>query len=183
MTTRLLVSFLAPLAVACGGKSAGDSAPPPGHGDADHDHASAGGGDHPTDHPSAGEGDTSKEALLAAETAAYEKAKPVFEAHCSKCHAKGGKNAEPKPLEHFDMTSYPFGGHHAVEIGAEVRKVLGIGGGKATMPFDQPGAVKGDHLALIAAWADAYDNAHKGGAHADRGHGDGDHHNDGDHHH
>jgi hypothetical protein len=42
-----------------------------------------------------------------------------------------------------------------------VRKVLGAGGaGKATMPSDDPGAVTGDDLRLIIAWADVFDHAH-----------------------
>jgi mono/diheme cytochrome c family protein len=113
-----------------------------------------------------------KAELLAAETAAFEKAKPVFDKHCAKCHTKGGNLATAKKLDHFDMTSYPFGGHHAMEISSEIRKSLAIGGGKATMPFDKKGAVKGDELALIAAWADAFDASHKGGAHeGHEGHG------------
>lgn len=169
------LSLLVLAMAACGGKSPPETAPPPTAEDRDHDH--------PAETPPADGADPAEEDLAAAETAAYERAKPVFEKYCSKCHAKGGKNAKPKSLEHFDMTSYPFGGHHAVEIGAEVRKVLGIGGGKATMPMDDPGSVKGDELALIAAWADAHDEAHEGGAHRDRGHGDGEHHHGGDHHH
>jgi mono/diheme cytochrome c family protein len=101
-----------------------------------------------------------KAGLLAAETAAFEKAKPVFDQHCARCHVKGGKMATPKKLGELDMTAYPFGGKHAAEIGGEIRKVLGIGGGKVTMPADKKGAVKGDELALIAAWADAFDAAH-----------------------
>jgi len=107
--------------------------------------------------------------LLAAETAAFEKAKPVFEKHCARCHTKDGKLAAKKKLDHFDMTTYPFGGHHGMEISGEIRKTLGIGGGKPTMPFDKKGAVQGDELALIAAWADAFDASHKAGAH--EGHG------------
>lgn len=108
--------------------------------------------------------------LLAAEQAAYDKAKPVFDKWCAKCHTQGAKLATQKKLDHFDMTAYPFGGHHAMEISGSIRKSLAIGGGKATMPFDKKGAVKGDELALIAAWADAFDASHKGGAH--EGHGD-----------
>ena len=45
-------------------------------------------------------------------------------------------------------------------------------GGKAKMPFDQKGAVQGDELSLIAAWADAFDASHRGGAHEGHdGHG------------
>jgi mono/diheme cytochrome c family protein len=103
--------------------------------------------------------------LLAAETAAFEKAKPVFDTHCARCHLKGAKQANAKKLKEFDMTKYPFGGEHAMDIGPEIRKVLGIGGGKVTMPADKKGAVKGDELALMAAWADAWEASRKGGAH------------------
>lgn len=181
MTTRFLISLLAPLAIACGSKSAGDTAPPTGEDHHDHHHAATGGDEH--DHHPAADANASPEALAAAETAAFEKARPVFEKHCSKCHSREGKNAKPKSLDHFDMTSYPFGGHHAAEIAAELRKVLAIGGGKAIMPMDNPGAVKGDELDLIAAWADAYDKAHEGGSHGHDGHGEGEHHHDGDHDH
>lgn len=108
--------------------------------------------------------------LLAAEMAAYEKAKPVFDKWCAKCHVKGGKKATASKLKHFDMTTYPFGGHHAMEISSEVREVLGLTGKKPTMPADKKGAVKGEELELIEAWADAFDASHKGGAH--EGHGD-----------
>jgi mono/diheme cytochrome c family protein len=117
-----------------------------------------------------------KAELLAAETAAYEKAKPVFDKHCAKCHTKTGTKTSQKKLGHFDMTTYPFGGHHAMEIAAEIRKSLGIDGRKPTMPFDKKGAVKGEELALIAAWADAFDASHNAGAH--EGH-DGHHHHGG----
>ncbi len=117
-----------------------------------------------------------KAQLLAAETAAYEKAKPVFEANCSRCHTKGGKLQTQKKRDHFDMTSYPFGGHHAMELGVQIRKSLGITGNKVTMPYDKKGSVKGADLALIAAWADAFDAAHAGGAHEDHtGHGEHEH--------
>jgi hypothetical protein len=42
------------------------------------------------------------------------------------------------------------------------------------MPADKKGTVKGDELALIAAWADAFDKAHAGGAHEGAGHKHGD---------
>ena len=63
----------------------------------------------------------------------------------------------------IDINEYPFKGKHANE--ADIRKALGIGGGKPTMPKNKPGAVKGDDLALIAAWADAWDAAEGAGAH------------------
>ena len=111
-----------------------------------------------------------KAELLAAERAAFDKAKPVFDTYCAKCHTKTGSKMSQKKLDHFDMTVYPFGGHHATEMGGQLRKSLAIGGGKPTMPFDKKGAVKGDELALIAAWAEAFDASHEGGAH--EGHGD-----------
>lgn len=115
--------------------------------------------------------------LLAKEKLAYEAVAPVFAKHCASCHEKGKPKAAAKKLEHFDMSSYPFGGHHAMEIGKEIRHALGIDGGKPTMPKDKPGAVKGDELALIAARADAFDTAHEGGAHEHHDdHGGGHHH-------
>lgn len=116
-----------------------------------------------------------KAELLAAEMAAYETAKPVFDKWCAKCHAEGGKMATKKKRDHFDMTKYPFGGHHAMEMSQEIRKSLGIGGGKPTMPFDKKGAVKGEELTAIAAWADAFDAAHAAGAHQRAGHDHGGH--------
>lgn len=126
--------------------------------------------------PAAPEPAKVKADLLAVEMAAYEKSKPVFEKFCASCHSKGQKNAKKKTLDHFDISTYPFGGHHAMELGVSVRKVLGLTGDKSTMPKGKPGAVKGDDLALVAAWADAFDASHKGGAHEgqqghDHGHG------------
>ena len=104
-------------------------------------------------------------ALLADEQTAYDKAKPVFEKYCAGCHTQNGKRATKKKLSHFDMTSYPFGGHHAATIGNEVREVLGLSGEKPTMPDDKPGSVKGDDLATVDAWAQAWIKADKAGAH------------------
>jgi len=89
----------------------------------------------------------------------------VFEKYCSECHAQGRKKASAKRLKHFDMTTYPFGGEHTASIGNEVRKVLGIDGGKATMPDDKPGSVKGDDLEAIKAWTEAWRAAGQAGAH------------------
>jgi hypothetical protein len=105
-----------------------------------------------------------KQAALQAELAAYETAKPVFEKFCSGCHEKGKRGATKKALGEFEITAYPFTGEHA--NGPDIRKVLGIGGGKATMPRNKPGAVKGDDLAAITAWLDAWDAAESAGAHA-----------------
>lgn len=104
--------------------------------------------------------------LMAAETAAYDKAKPVFEKYCSSCHTKGGKKATKKKLDHLTMDTYPFGGEHAKSIGNEIRVVLAIDGHKkATMPFDKPGSVKGDDLALIKAWTEAWQASGQAGNH------------------
>ena len=94
------------------------------------------------------------------EIAAFEKAKPAFERHCFRCHTATGKKAKPKALAHIAMDRYPLGGHHADEAGSVVRKVLGAGGGKPTMPSDDPGSVTGDDLARILAWADVFEHAH-----------------------
>jgi mono/diheme cytochrome c family protein len=103
--------------------------------------------------------------LLAAEMAAYEKAKPVFDKYCAACHSKDGKKTSASKRQHFDMTTYPFGGHHATDISEEIRETLGVTGNRPTMPADKRGAVQGEELALIKAWADAFDAARKGGAH------------------
>lgn len=95
------------------------------------------------------------------EEAAYATAKPAFARHCFRCHTTSGRKSTRKALKHMTMDRYPFGGHHAGEAGQAIRKVLGIGGAtKPTMPSDKPGAVTGDDLAKIAAWADAFDRAH-----------------------
>ena len=99
-------------------------------------------------------------APTAAERAAYEKAKPVFDKYCARCHTKGGAKATAKKLVHFDMTTYPFAGHHAATMGKTMRKVLGLSGRKPTMPSDNKGAVQGEELALVKAWIDAWDAAH-----------------------
>lgn len=102
--------------------------------------------------------------LLAAESAAYANAKPVFEKWCASCHTKGGKKASAKKLEELDMSTYPFTGEHA--SAEDIREVLGLTGKKPSMPADKKGAVKGDELQAIKAWSEAWDEAHKGGAHA-----------------
>lgn len=117
------------------------------------------------------------EALIAAEMRAFEAARPVLEASCAHCH--GAESSNEEALEHFSMAGgYPFTGHHAGEIGETVRKVLGVEGGEATMPLDDPGSVKGDELERVVAWTRAYDRAKEAGAgyHGDEGdHGHGGH--------
>lgn len=99
----------------------------------------------------------------AEEVAALKAAEPVFAKHCYRCHTRAGKKAKRKTLDHLDMDRYPFGGHHADEAASAIRKTLGVTGKKATMPKDDPGAVSGDALAKILAWADAFDRAGGGG--------------------
>lgn len=106
-----------------------------------------------------------KAELLAAETAAWNTAKPVFDGACARCHTSAGKKATKKKLDHFNLDSYPLGGHHRGTIGYTIRDVLGLSGKKPMMPDDKPGSVQGDDLAKIKAWTDAWDAAEKGGAH------------------
>jgi hypothetical protein len=172
--TRPLFALLATLALAaCGSKSPpAETTPPP----PDDEPAAAPPDAMPDDHeghtmaapdaaPAGPDPAQIKADLLAAETAAYDQAKPVFEKYCASCHQKGGKSATAKKMGHFDMTEYPFGGHHTGEMAETIRKVLGIDGSKPTMPKNKPGSVKGDELTLIAAWADAFQASHEGGAH------------------
>ena len=107
----------------------------------------------------------SKADLLAAETRAWNAAKPVLDSACARCHTTAGKKASKKTLNHFNFDSYPPGGHHAATIGFTVRDVLGISGKKPTMPSDKPGSVTGEDLRKIKAWTDAWEAAEKGGAH------------------
>jgi hypothetical protein len=116
-------------------------------------------------------------AVTEEERTAYEKARPVFETYCAKCHTTQG-NGSAMAMHHFNMDTYPFGGHHATQITATIREVLGASGKPATMPRDNPGAVKGQDLQVILAWADAYDRAHPKSRTSDEAH----HHDDDDEH-
>ena len=100
--------------------------------------------------------------LLAAEVAAYDAARPALERTCARCHVRGGKKASSGKLKHFDMSAYPFKGHHVTEVGPKLREVLGADGGKATMPKDDPEQVTSEELALMLALATAWDAAHAG---------------------
>ena len=103
--------------------------------------------------------------LLAAESSAWEMARPSFGNACAICHTSAGKKAAKKKLDHFNFDSYPPGGHHTATIGFTIRDVLGLSGKKPTMPYDKPGSLQGDDLAKIKAWTDAWEAAEKGGAH------------------
>jgi hypothetical protein len=135
------------------------------HGHGGNEHGST--GDAPDgEHGHGGAAKDDPAALIAAEMSAYQAAKPVFDGHCASCHTSSDKasKARKKALGHFTMDAYPFGGHHAGELGATIRKVLGVDGGKPTMPKDDPGAVEGEALELVVAWSRAYDAAAKAGA-------------------
>lgn len=103
-----------------------------------------------------------KQVAMEAELAAFEKAKPVFEKFCQGCHGKG-RGATKKALGELDINEYPFKGEHA--NAKDIKKTLGVDGKKATMPKNKPGSVKGDDLAAIVAWADAWQAAEDVGAH------------------
>jgi len=162
-----------------------------------HDHhgsgeAENGGHEHEHEHEHGGATKDDPDALIAAEMNAYQAAKPVFEEHCASCHTSSDKPSKvrKKALGHFTMDAYPFGGHHAGELGATIREVLGVDGGKPTMPKDDPGAVEGQELELVVAWSRAYDAAAKAGAgyHGqiedhDHGESEGHDHHGGHHHH
>ncbi|MCC7535818.1 MAG: hypothetical protein IT379_06380 [Deltaproteobacteria bacterium] len=88
---------------------------------------------------------------------AFAAARPALERHCDRCHgAAGGRQAR----RHLDTSSATPGGHHAHELGRELRRVLGATGRRATMPPDARGSVTGDDLAALLAWADAIEREH-----------------------
>lgn len=137
------------------------------HAEHEHEHEHAGTPDAPAPpadpvQPEAGGG---KAALLASERSAWDAARPVFDKACASCHTAAGKKAAKKKLDHFNMDTYPLGGHHTQTIGFTIRNVLGISGKPATMPYDKPGSVQGDDLAKIKAWTDAWEAAETARAH------------------
>lgn len=184
MTKHLIPTFVAVAIAACGSASspaATTPAPPAPTGPAHaHDHDATGGGDTtgsavaapeapPKEAEKAAEPNPPatdpKADLLAAETSAWESARPVFEKACATCHTSAGKKATKKKLDHLNFDSYPPGGHHTSTIGFTIRDVLGLSGKKPTMPYGKPGSVQGDDLTKIKLWADAWEAAEKGGAH------------------
>lgn len=176
--TKYLVTFFATAALAaCGSKSTPPPATPaePAHDHAEHDHGGSGSAvaapdptpkdvDKPAEPPKPDAGKV-KADLLAAEASAWDVAKPAFTKSCATCHTKAGKKSAKKKLDHFNLDTYPPGGHHTGTIGFTIRDVLGISGKKATMPFDKPGSVQGEDLAKIKSWTDAWEAAEKAGAH------------------
>ena len=177
MTKHVPRLFLVTVFAACGSKSSSKPTTPaePDHDHAMHDHAGSGNAvatpdptpkepDKPSEPPTPDAAKVKAE-LLAGERAAWDAAKPVFDKSCANCHTKAGKKSAKKKLDHFDMDTYPPGGHHTGTIGFTIREVLGVSGKKPTMPYDKPGSVKGDDLAKIKAWTDAWEASDKGGAH------------------
>lgn len=152
----------APAVAPHGGDSHGPSETRAGEGGNDVPPAerTAGAEEAPHEHPSIGSPPSEQEA--------YERARPVFERYCTSCHmSSGGKRAA---LRHFTMDGYPFGGHHAAQISATIREVLGSSGQPATMPKDRPGAIQTEELRAILDWADAFDRAHAAGSHDEHHH-------------
>lgn len=99
-------------------------------------------------------------AAASEEQLAYARARPVLERSCAGCHTTAGTHAKKiSALKHFSMDSYPFGGHHADEITATIRKVLGATGKRASMPPVGAPALPPEDRAVILAWADAVDAA------------------------
>lgn len=101
--------------------------------------------------------DASPPVPVVTEQEAYERAKPIFEKYCARCHTK--QSAKRTALKHFAMDSYPFDGHHTDNMPSTIRKVLGVSGSRATMPRDKPGIIQGNELRLILDWADAVEGA------------------------
>jgi hypothetical protein len=98
--------------------------------------------------------------LMAAEMAAYERAKPIFEDQCAGCHTPEPSRKKPKKgISHFSMAGYPFDGHHKHELGQAIRVAIGATDKPATMPQDDPGSIEGADREVILAWADAFDAA------------------------
>jgi hypothetical protein len=164
--TKQLMTLMAALAfAACGSKPRAPTTPPPAEPDHAEHHDHAGSAAAPEEAAETPPQEDPKVALLAAEAAAWQTARPVFDRACASCHTTAGKKSAKKKLDHFSFDAYPPGGHHTATIGFTIRDALGINGKKATMPFDKPGSVNGDDLAKIKAWTDAWEAAEKGGVH------------------
>ena len=93
------------------------------------------------------------------EVAAFIEAQPAFARNCFRCHTSTSDETNKKGMEMLDMDRYPFGGKRAAIAGKAIRKSLGAGGGKATMPKDNPDTVSAEDLTKIFTWADAFDAA------------------------
>lgn len=120
---------------------------------------------------------------LAVERAAYDAARPVLDRWCARCHVPTNGSMSVITSNTFDISTYPFGGSDGPKAGYHVADVLGImfddlDGADGTdelrrpwaqhaprMPRNDPGAVKGDELALVRTWTVAWRAAHRAGLH------------------
>ena len=107
-------------------------------------------------------GESAGRASASADLVAYAAARPALEKHCFRCHTSAGQKAKAKTLKHLSFDQYPPTGHHAHEAATVFRRVL-VGnkarGKGPTMPADDRGAVTGEDLEKILAWAEAFDRA------------------------
>jgi mono/diheme cytochrome c family protein len=95
----------------------------------------------------------------ASELAAYERAKPVFERHCTACHRDGTRLTSGEAMRKVDMNGYPFGG---APRAAMTRTVMAsLTGGGPTMPPFRRQPLTAEEVALIRAWAAATDAANR----------------------
>ena len=181
LESGLLLSIIVAGMVACASRGASPSqAPPPSqteHSEAESETPSPSHGAHSAgEHSEASAGEPSEAsaakppartptratpavAPVEEERTAYDAARPVFDTYCANCHTSRGSKSSKSAIGHFSMDAYPFGGHHADDVSAAIRKVLGVSGAPATMPRDRPGSVTGEELQLILAWAEARDRA------------------------
>lgn len=87
---------------------------------------------------------------LSSAAAAPRTALVVFAENCASCHAVG---TNPAASKHFSIADGAPVGHHVGALGVTMRKVLGAGGGKPTMPKGAPPLTEADR-ALLIAWAE-----------------------------
>lgn len=154
------------------GTTRAPAAPPHSHETHSHDgHAAAHSPATSASAPTGGAAAPTTSAAASEEQLAYARARPAFDRSCAGCHTTSGTHAKKNSaLKHFSMDSYPFGGHHADEITATIRKVLGATGKRATMPPTGAPALPPEDRAVILAWADAVDAATRPPASGDRKH-------------
>ncbi len=86
------------------------------------------------------------------ELAAYERARPVFERECKRCHASGTRLTSTAAMGGVDMSRYPFGGGTPTEVARRIGVSIGLFGRGATMPPTRLPGLRGEDAALVAAW-------------------------------
>ena len=107
----------------------------------------------------------SASAPAATEQTTAQKARAVFNQQCASCHIEG---TNAKATKHFKLDHDVLAGHHVGSLGKTMRQVLGMNGGKATMP---PGghALSPEDAQLLVSWADEQDRSapkqHEGHTH------------------